>query len=57
MDQYTEHGYANRDAYLLHLSESTGRDLELVRYLSGLLGTDEDFDALPIALEGCQQVN
>lgn len=51
MNIYQEHGFANRNEYLVNLAEDTGVDLETVLDLAGILGMDEDFDGLVTALE------
>lgn len=49
MSEYQEMGYANRRAYLESLAEEYPR--ETVFALAAMLGPNEDFDGLVIALE------
>lgn len=51
MNIYTEHGYANRRAYLEELADDLGVDLSIVHALADLLGPNEDFDGLVTSLE------
>ena len=48
---YTDRGCANRREYLAMLAEDYDIDLESVHLLARILGPDEDFDALIVALE------
>ena len=48
---YVENGYEDRDFYLSCLSDDYDVKLETVLHLSELLGEDEDFDGLVVALE------
>ena len=48
---YTENGYKNRRDYLRCMAEDYGAPLETVHALAGVLGADEDFDGLIVALE------
>ena len=51
MSIYTDNGYENRKDYLTCLSEDYGIGLDTVCALSSMLGSNEDFDGLVIALE------
>ena len=51
MNIYKEHGYKNREEYLQELADENGADLEVVFALADILGPDEDFDALRVAVE------
>lgn len=51
MNIYTEHGYANRRAYLAGLADDLGVHLSIVHALADLLGPNEDFDGLVTSLE------
>ena len=57
MNQYKDYGYNNRTEYLQSLVERTGQDIAVIQCLAELLGQDEDFDALIVALEGCQPID
>lgn len=48
---YPEKGYENREEYLNDLSDSYGVPSFAVSSLAEMLGPNEDFDGLPIALE------
>ena len=48
---YKENGYENRRDYLRCMAEDYGAPLETVHALAGVLGADEDFDGLIVALE------
>lgn len=49
---YEENGYLDREDYLKSLAEINELDLEdVVRPLAEMLGEDEDFDGLIVALE------
>ena len=48
---YVENGYEDRAHYLSCMSEDYNLELEAVYHLSELLGEDEDFDGLVVALE------
>lgn len=48
---YVEKGYNNRAEYLLALAEENEMNLESVQMVADLLGPQEDFDGLPLALE------
>ncbi len=50
MTVYTENGYRNREDYLRHLADDYGVDLDTVKMLADLLGEQEDFDGLVIAV-------
>lgn len=49
--RYIEHGYDSRQDYLRELSIQYDIDLSIVEQVAELLGPDEDFDGLIIALE------
>lgn len=51
MDVYQENGYANRNDYLSCMAEDYGVPLGHVHALADLLGEDEDFDGLVVALD------
>lgn len=51
MSVYTANGYESRKDYLTCLSEDYGIGLDTVCALSSMLGSNEDFDGLVIALE------
>ena len=51
MSVYTENGYKNRKDYLNALCEDYGVSTNEVYALAEILGADEDFDGLVIALE------
>lgn len=52
MSIYTENGFADRKAYLEHLAETYGVDLETVILFSDANGGEsEDFDGLVTSLE------
>lgn len=48
---YEEHGYADRDDYLVYLSCEYDVDLDTVIAMADILGEDEDFDGLVTNLE------
>lgn len=51
-NSYKDHGYKNREGYLVALAEDFGLDLESeVRPLADMLGPNEDFDGLVTSLE------
>ena len=54
MDIYKENGFASRIAYLQHLADNYGVPFDAVETLADLLGPDEDFDGLVIAVEDAQ---
>tara|TARA_R110000782_G_scaffold88041_3_gene170136 strand:- start:1194 stop:1370 length:177 start_codon:yes stop_codon:yes gene_type:complete len=49
---YKSNGYQNRPHYLESLAQETGVELETVQAFAELLGTEEDFDGLVVAVEG-----
>ena len=51
MTIYQENGYANRKEYLRGLAEDNALGLDVVLSLASLLGPDEDFDGLVVAVE------
>lgn len=51
MNPYQEHGFNSRREYLESLAEEYGRDMDLVFVLASILGPNEDFDGLIVALE------
>ena len=53
-DVYREHGHADRDAYLRSLAEAHDMAEEVVKSLADLLGPEEDFDGLVVALEDAE---
>ena len=48
---YKENGFENRKEYLLDLAAENGADPEAVFALAHMLGPDEDFDGLRVAVE------
>jgi hypothetical protein len=58
MNTYQDNGYTSRQDYLNSLSDEYSVDIDAVEYLAELLGPDEDFDGLVVALEdhtgGCE---
>ena len=54
-DIYQEHGYKDRDDYLKSLAEEYEIDADMVFAMADMLGPNEDFDGLVIAIEdyGC----
>ena len=50
-EAYTDRGCADRREYLVMLAEDYDIDLESVHLLARLLGPEEDFDGLLVALE------
>lgn len=50
-DPYKENGYRDRKHYLESLSEYHDMPINTVLTLACLLGADEDFDGLVVALE------
>lgn len=53
--RYEEYGYADRDSYLVGLSEEYDVDVETVFVLADMLGENEDFDGLVCHLEDCSE--
>lgn len=51
MSIYKENGYNSRGSYLNQMSEDYGIDIDTVLELSDLLGPEEDFDGLIVALD------
>ena len=50
MNIYQQNGYSSRNNYLSHLSEDYGILVDDVMELADLLGPEEDFDGLLVAL-------
>jgi len=48
---YTQNGYKNREDYLVNLAENYNISIEEIDALADMLGPNEDFDGLVIALE------
>lgn len=48
---YQQNGYYNREDYLRCLSEDWNIPLTTVKMLADILGPNEDFDGLVVALE------
>ncbi len=48
---YTKNGYKNRRDYLEQMAEKYATDLDIVLMLADMLGMNEDFDGLIVALE------
>ena len=57
MSIYTDKGYKSRNDYLNCMSEDYGVDVEAVRVLAEVLGPNEDFDGLVVALEDIEDEN
>lgn len=53
---YKENGFNDRYEYLASLSKEYGVELSIVGALAEVLGEDEDFDGLPVALEDCRML-
>ena len=51
MFDYEDYDCENREEYLEYLSDVYSVSLENVKFLADLLGPDEDFDGLTVALE------
>lgn len=51
MELYKENGYNSRDEYLTGLAETHGVGVRTVYDLADMLGENEDFDGLVVALE------
>ena len=51
MSMYIEEGYRNRDDYLEQLAEEFDIELETVRMVADMLGSQEDYDGLVSTLE------
>lgn len=51
MNPYAENGFKDRDDYLRRQADEFEAPLDLVFMLADLLGPEEDFDGLIIALE------
>ena len=51
MSIYTDNGFTSRRDYLESLADDFGIDPSVVFMLAGLLGAEEDFDALVTELE------
>ena len=54
MSVYVEMGYEDRNDYLDCLADDYGVDVETVYALADLLGSEEDFDGLIVALEDAE---
>ena len=48
---YAQSGFRDRKDYLSHLAEDYGLELDTVLAIANVLGPNEDFDGLVIALE------
>lgn len=53
---YQENGYKNRKDYLNYLSEEFNVPITTVLSIASLLGPNEDFDGLVMALEDAEDV-
>lgn len=53
---YQENGYKNRKDYLNYLSEEFNVPITTVLSLASLLGPNEDFDGLVMALEDAEDM-
>lgn len=51
MSVYAENGYKNRREYLACIAEEYGAPWETVLAVAQILGPEEDFDGLIVALE------
>lgn len=51
MSIYEEQGYANRRDYLRCLADEYGADVQAVFAVASVLGPDEDFDGLVVAVQ------
>jgi len=51
LDRYQEDGFENRFDYLNWLAEDYSVDLDIVLQLADVLGPEEDFDGLFVAVE------
>lgn len=51
---YTENGYHHRQHYLECMAEDYGVPLDFVTHLADLLGENEDFDGLVVALQDAE---
>jgi hypothetical protein len=51
LSAYQEHGFEDRKSYLKSLAEDNGVDYRIVRELALMLGPNEDFDGLVVAIE------
>ena len=51
MNIYEENGYKNRDEYLDFMAQDYGIGSDIVQALADILGPEEDFDGLIIAIE------
>ncbi len=48
---YQKHGYSCRHEYFEHLADTNEVDISTINQLAYLLGPNEDFDGLVVALE------
>jgi len=53
-DPYLDNGYDSRSDYLLSLADEYGVPMSVVFALADVLGPNEDFDGLVIALEDAE---
>lgn len=51
---YQKNGYENREDYFQCMSDDYGVPLEVVKSLADVLGEEEDFDGLVVALEDAE---
>lgn len=49
---YVTNGFKDRQDYFKYLSEQYSVDLDIVEMAADLLGENEDFDGLVVAMEG-----
>ena len=56
MSIYEENNYVSREDYLASLADETGAPLQMVHTIANTLGSNEDFDALPLYLADCMEV-
>ena len=53
-EHLSENGYENREDYFQCMSDDYGVPLEVVKSLADVLGEEEDFDGLVVALEDAE---
>lgn len=54
---YKENGYESREDYLQNLSYDYDIDLDVVYALADMLGPEEDFDGLVVAVQDAMNEN
>ena len=55
MSIYTDNGYRSRAEYLTSLEDEYGAPRDVILSLADLLGPEEDFDGLVVALQDYDQ--